>query len=115
MMAKTTTYGAAAHRGAEATPPQSQPATTAVSRFDGDIAQDVRDCLGGMIDGGSRFEVEVEDGTVILRGTIFDTVVAKRAVEIAAGVRGVRAVTNQINVELEQRDGDGRGPGRPST
>jgi osmotically-inducible protein OsmY len=114
---KMTTCGAAAHRGAEAAPPplQSQPTKPAGSRFDDDIVQEVRDCLAGMFDGGSRFEVEVRDGTVILRGRIFDAVVAKRAVDIAGRVRGVRSVTNQLAVELEQRAGDGRGPGRPAS
>jgi hypothetical protein len=47
-----------------------------------------------------RIDVSVEDGVVTLLGTVSDPTTRDRAVDLAEGVQGVRAVYDNLSVEV---------------
>ena len=68
-------------------------------RPDERIREDVCDWLQMDHDvDASDMEVTVKDGTVELAGTVSDRYAKRRAEDIAAAVRGVRDVDNQLRV-----------------
>lgn len=67
-------------------------------------AQDVRDrLLGHSYLDRSRIEVHVDRQHVTLRGTVTDDRALRLAGAAAAGVAGVRDVTNELRVGLPER------------
>jgi hypothetical protein len=46
-----------------------------------------------------RIDVSVEDGVVTLLGTVSDPTMRDRAVDLAEGVQGVRAVYDKLSIE----------------
>jgi osmotically-inducible protein OsmY len=54
-----------------------------------------------------RVRIESADGTVTLEGEVGDVAAKKLALELAASVRGVRAVVDRLRVASGERRGDG--------
>jgi osmotically-inducible protein OsmY len=76
---------------------QVEPAT----RPDEEIAGDVRDALlEDPVTEAFEIEVDVTDATVTLRGEVESWAEKKLADDVAAGVRGVRGVSNLIDVDV---------------
>ena len=50
---------------------------------------------------GAQFEVTVEAGVVTLSGTVPDAAAMKRALDLTAGVRGVREMHNGLEIAFE--------------
>lgn len=52
---------------------------------------------------GLRIDVDTDDGRVTLKGTVTTDAQAKRAVEVARGVDGVREIVNRLSVKAEDK------------
>lgn len=62
----------------------------------------------------SDIEVSVEDGVVVLRGTVTDRVAKRRAEDIADRVRGVEDVVNELRLARARPERGRRPHGEPS-
>jgi osmotically-inducible protein OsmY len=73
-------------------------------RADMRLYQDVCDALtrDGDVD-ASDVEVKVENGTVLLTGTVPDPAMLNRAFDVTAGCGGVREVQNRLRVDVGPR------------
>jgi len=66
---------------------------------DARIALAVEDeILGGTVTGGGRIEVTSMGGIVTVKGTVDDLLTRKRAIDLAATIKGVRGVIDQLEV-----------------
>lgn len=87
-----------------AAPPKPPPAAPAVRLTDAEIARAVENALGRSagIDAKS-IRVATTEGVVELTGTVRDLLSKRRAARLVEGVKGVRAVSDQIVLTLPAR------------
>lgn len=52
---------------------------------------------------GLQIDVDTDEGRVTLKGTVTTDAQAKRAVEVARGVDGVREIVNRLSVKAEDK------------
>ena len=104
MANKSGSYGQTSHRGGEREPGGGSwqgRGTRGYTRPDERIREDI--CYS-MIDDprldASEVEVKVEDGEVMLSGSVADQPDRDRAEELAAGINGVKNVRNGLRIRL---------------
>jgi osmotically-inducible protein OsmY len=80
-------------------------------RSDERVLEDVCDALADHGDfDASDVEVHVEDGTVILRGTVRSRWAKWYAFDVAAGIRGVEDVVNELRIARTPSGAEAGGP-----
>lgn len=100
-------YGSAPHGGRERAnaftyDQTGRPTRAAYTRLDSQVREDICECMAAdpLLD-ASDIEVQVDDGSVTLTGTVADQQELYRARDLAEQVHGVKEVCNGLTIRAQ--------------